>query len=191
MPDDYPDAVRQRFPAGGPADTAVVSIDAEKARHFVERLRGRQSLVRAVLAGLPTAAVVGLVGGALGGLLGSPLEWLAWLAVGCLVGAAVRLSGRGLGRRFGVAGAALTLLGCLASHAVALSVAVAMQAPGVGNFEVLARGDPDLLLRLARAGLHWADLPALGLALYAGYSLSFRRITAQEMAHLAREEQAP
>jgi hypothetical protein len=166
--------------------TLPVAINADRAERFIARLCQRQSLVRGLAAGLPTAAFLSVLWGFLNGLIGFSLEWLPFLGIGFFVGGTVRAGGKGLDRRFGIAGASLTFLGCLFCHALALECSTGMQARGSGSV-FFTPGDPYLWLRLAWAGGHWTDLAAVGLSVWQGYVLAFRRVTPQEMSFLADE----
>jgi hypothetical protein len=167
--------------------TLPAAINAERARRFIERLRQQQSLGRALSLGLPTAAVMGFIWGVVNGMSGVPLEWLPLVGIGYVIGTCVRAAGKGIDRRFGVAGAVLTLLGCLVSRLFALSIAVAFQVPGLGNFFLLQEVKIGVILQLLMDNTDVYNVAALAASVCQGYFFAFNRITLQEMSYLADE----
>ena len=157
------------------------------ARRFLERLRQRQSLLRAFALGVPALALMGFLWGAVNGISGVPLEWLPFIGMGYMVGTSVRAAGKGIDRRFGVVGAVLTLLGCLVSRFLAVSITLGFQNPGLSNFTLLAEGTLGLRLRLLLDSTDWYNLAALVLSVCQGYYFARYRITPQEMSYLADE----
>ncbi len=98
---------------------------------------------------------------------------IGWMAVGigALVGLSVRKLGRGRGPAFAVAGAVLSLLGCLAGNLLTVCVLVAHERK-VGVLDVLSRLDPAAAARLLIATFSAMDLVFYALAVYEGYKLS-------------------
>jgi hypothetical protein len=125
---------------------------------------------------------LGIVGGAVAAAAGAVL-WAAvtnithlqigWMAVGigALVGLAVRKLGRGSGPVFGVAGAVLALLGCVAGNLLTVCLLVAHEQK-VGVLEIVSRLDPPTAAKLLVATFSGMDVIFYALAVYEGYKLS-------------------
>ena len=125
---------------------------------------------------------LGIAGGAVAALVGAVL-WatvtslthlqIGWMAVGvgALVGMAVRRLGRGRDPIFGVAGAVLSLLGCVAGNLLTVCV-LAAHDQKVGVLEILSRLDPPSAARLLVATFSGMDLVFYALAVYEGYKFS-------------------
>jgi hypothetical protein len=116
---------------------------------------------------------MGFIWGGINGLSGIPLEWLPFVGMGYFVGTSVRAAGKGVTLRFGVAGAVLTLFGCLISRVLAMSFAVGIQNPSLGNFTLFSRGDIDLWLRFLADSTDWIGIVSLVASVYQGYFLRF------------------
>jgi len=154
-----------------------ISEDVLRAR--VEDLKLQQNLA------------LGIVGGAAGGLLGA-IVWAAvtyfteyqigWLAlgVGYLVGIGVRLLGKGIDKVYGLAGGVIALISVvLGNFLTALGyVAKAYQ---MGFVEVLQRFDYAMTFELMKITFTVMDVLFYGLAVYAGYRYSFRKITPEQL----------
>jgi len=125
---------------------------------------------------------LGVIGGAVAAALGAVL-WAAvtnathlqigWMAVGigALVGLAVRKLGRGSGPIFGVTGALLSLLGCVAGNVLTVCVLVAHERK-VGVLDIVSRLDPPTVAKLLVATFSGMDLVFYAIAMYEGYRFS-------------------
>jgi hypothetical protein len=165
------------------------SIDPEKLRLALERLRGEQSLGGALGAG-GIAAMLGAAAWAVTTVLtGYQIGWMA-VGVGFLVGFAVRLGGRGIDKVFGFLGAACSLLGCGAGNLLAVCGLVARE-HGVSWLEVAAGLDAATAGELMVASFSPMDLLFYGIAVYEGYRLSFRRLTAVDLDPYSGSGPAP
>jgi hypothetical protein len=98
------------------------------------------------------------------------------VGIGWLVGITVRFFGRGTIAGFGVLGAALTLLGCLAGNLLTIGILASRQA-GWTLDNLLAQQNAALVIKLLQATLHPTDVFFYGLAMYIGYRFSFQRET--------------
>jgi hypothetical protein len=123
-----------------------------------------------LIAGLAAAAVGAGVWAVVTVVTGYQIGWMA-VAVGFLVGWAVRLAGKGTSTAFGVLGAALALGGCLVGNLLTGSV-VASRELGVPITEVLVRMTPTFGVDLMAAMFSPIDLLFYGLAIYQGYRFS-------------------
>ena len=155
------------------------SINADVLQARIDNLKLEQNL------GL------GMIGGAVGGLVGAmiwaavtylteyQIGWLA-LGVGFLVGLGVRYLGRGIDTMFGVAGGVIALFSVVLGNFLTALGYVA-KAYEMGFLEVLQQFDYTLTFELMKVTLTPMDVLFYGLAIYAGYRYSFRKISRAEL----------
>ncbi len=158
-------------------DNSVSSQEEAEVLAALEQLEYEQNFPMAVVAG----TIGALVGAALWAwvtvLADAQIGWMA-IAVGFLVGLAVRIFGKGLDKAFGIVGAALSLLGCVVGNVFAICGIVASGGE-VGFFELLQ--NTALIKELFQASFHPMDLLFYGIATFMGYRTSFRRLTMEEL----------
>ena len=132
-----------------------------------------------MLAGLAAAALGAGIWAAVTVVSGYQIGWMA-VGIGFLVGYAVRAVGKGIDPVFSIAGAALSLLGCAIGNLLAVCGFVAQQ-EGMAFLEVLARLDVQLASQLMVASFNPMDLLFYAIAVYEGFKLSPRQVTAAEL----------
>ncbi|UCF69581.1 MAG: hypothetical protein JSV80_10600 [Acidobacteriota bacterium] len=135
---------------------------------------------------------LGVLGGTSAALLGAVL-WAAatvfsgwqigWMAVGVgfLVGVSVKALGKGIDKAFGVAGAVLSLMGCLMGNLFAVCGFLSRQ-HGVPFIEILRSLDLSNIQELMIASFGPMDVVFYAIAVYEGYKLSFRQLTREELS---------
>lgn len=135
-----------------------------------------QNLSLALVGGLIAALVGAAVWALLAMATGYYIGWMA-VGVGFLVGGAVRFLGRGVDRSFGRLGLALSVFGCLLGNLLSICMIVAGQ-DGLSTLAVLTYigSKPAVIPAAMVATFHALDPLFYGVALYAGYRLSFRRV---------------
>ncbi len=155
------------------------TLDPAQQLYLAQSLQSEQNLVLAVAAGLAAA----LVGAALwaGVTLASGYQ-IGFMAVGVgfLVGLVVRVAGKGISPPFGVVGAVCSLLGCALGNLLAV-VAIVADSEGVPFGSVLGQLSSDVIAELMVATFNPMDLLFYGIAIYEGYRLSFRQVSAEEL----------
>lgn len=159
--------------------TASAELDPAQALYLRQTLEAEQSLGLGIAAG----AVASLAGAAAWAAVTVATGWqIGFMAigVGLLVGYAVRLAGKGVTAPFGVAGAALALLGCALGNLLAVTAMVA-QHQGVAFLDALSQLTPQLARELMVASFQPMDLLFYGTGLYEGYRLSFREVGPEEL----------
>ena len=155
------------------------SINADVLQARIDNLKFEQNI------GL------GIIGGAVGGLIGAvvwaavtyiteyQIGWLA-LGVGFLVGLGVRYLGKGIDRIFGIVGGVIALVSvALGNFLTALGYVA--KAYEIGFLEVLQQFDYTLTFELMKVTFTAMDVLFYGLAIYAGYRYSFRKITRAQL----------
>ena len=144
-----------------------------------QKFEAEQSLGGGLLAGVVAALLGAGVWALVTVLTGYQIGFMA-IGVGFLVGLAVQFFGKGISKAFGVMGAALALLGCLLGNYFTI-VHFVGQAEGLGFFETLTRISPAAIPELMALTFSPMDLVFYGIAVYEGYKLSLRKITAEEL----------
>lgn len=167
-----------------PIHETIRELDPLKVQQFEATLQRDQNLPLALLAGAVAAVVGASLWAAITLLIDFQMGWMA-VAIGFLVGWAVRTFGKGLKPVFGYLSAALALVGCLLGNLGMMGVLIAHQ-DGVTVLDVVLflALNPALDLELLGATFSPIDLLFYGLALYYGYKTAFRRITAAEQDRL-------
>ena len=112
-------------------------------------------------------------------LTGYQIGFMA-IGVGFLVGLAVQFFGKGISKTFGVMGAALALIGCLLGNYFTV-VHFVSEAEGLGFFDTLSQINPAAIPELMMVTFSPMDLIFYGIAVYEGFKLSIRKISAEEL----------
>jgi hypothetical protein len=165
--------------AGSTAPDQPDPLRIELAR---QRLASEQKLGAGIAAGAGAALLGAAAWAAITVATGYQIGFMA-IGIGFLVGWAVRSAGKGVAKTFGIAGAVLALLGCAVGNLLAAVGLVAKQ-EGIPFFDLLSGLSPEVALELMRATFSPIDLLFYGFAVYEGYRLSFRRLTAEEAKEL-------
>jgi hypothetical protein len=159
-------------------------LDPAKVQEIIAQLKARQNFPLALLAGIPAMAVSGVLWTVVTVATNYRFAYMA-LAVGFLVGGAVRVSGRGLGRSFGWLGAGLSIGGCLLGNFLTNCVFIARETD-LPLTKVLEHLSESVTAGLGlMVAVHPIDLIFFGIAIYEGYRFSFRRLTEARIARLA------
>ena len=102
------------------------------------------------------------------------------IAIGAGVGFAIRKMGKGIDQIFGISGAVISLLSVLFGNFLSI-IGFAANHEGLGYIETLSMLDYSLVPELMKESFQPMDLLFYGLAIYAGYKFSFRKITEKEL----------
>ena len=102
------------------------------------------------------------------------------IAIGFMVGYAIRYYGKGIDIIFGVLGAILSLCGCLLGNFLSI-VGFAASSEGMGYIEVLTSIEYSLIPALIIDTFNPMDLLFYSLAIYEGYKFSFREIKQEDV----------
>lgn len=158
---------------------SAAPIDPAQAQYLEQQLASQQNLIAGLLGG---AAASAFGAAAWAGITVASEYQIGFMAIGVgfLVGFAVRFAGKGVTSVFGVVGAFFALLGCLVGNLLAVT-AVAAGNEGLGLIEVLPQLTPVIALDLMIAWFTPIDLLFYAIAVYEGYRLSFRQVSAEEL----------
>ena len=163
-------------------------IEPGRMDYALEILRSEQRMVLGLVAGgIAALAGAGIWAATTIGT-GYQIGWMA-VGVGVLVGFSVRIAGKGIDKMFGIAGAVLALLGCLLGNLFAVCGMVAAE-QAVPFLQVVARLNFEVAGQLIAATFSPIDLLFYGIAVYEGYSFSFRQLTDADFARVLPELQS-
>jgi hypothetical protein len=161
-----------------------VEIDELKLQTYVQEIKDNQNLSLGILGGLGAAAIGATIWAMITTLTNYQIGWMA-VGVGLLVGMGVRSLGKGIDTSFGVIGAALSLLGCLAGNLLTICILISRQ-ENIELFNLLSRLNPSTTFQLMKATFNPMDLLFYGIAVYEGYRFSFRRLSEDELSRLTK-----
>lgn len=157
----------------------TVQVNQEKLKDYMERLRMEQNLPFAMLAGAAASLVGGVAWAAITIATNYQIGYMA-VALGLLVGFAIRYTGKGLDQIFGIYGAILSLFGCALGNFLGVIGSYAKM-EGLGYIEVLSFIDMSLVPEIMIETFSPMDVLFYGIAIYEGYKFSFRQVTDEEI----------
>lgn len=146
----------------------------------LDRLRDEQDWRGAMLGGTGAAVVCAFAWAAITYVTDSQLGIMA-IAVGAIVGLAVRHFGKGLDTRYGVLGAVLAIASILAGNVLAV-IAFASRELNQSFLTALASFDWAAAPTILRSFMGPIDFLFYGIAIYEGYRFAFREVGAQAAA---------
>ena len=165
--------------------------DPRKVQQFLQRIKDEQSLLRGILAGSFAALLAATIWALLTVRMESRFGFMA-VGIGLLVGNAVRWAGKGVDKKFGVIGAVLAALGCVAGNLftlVAIVTEMVAQEEGISVIQSLLVLvlSPRLIIDVMVETFSPIDVLFYGLAVYWAYKYAFRNITDEERQGLLSE----
>lgn len=168
----------------GQAPTPEIEIDQTRYEQFLYQMEGNQNFPMGIIGGIIAASIGAGAWAAITVLTNYQIGWMA-VGVGCLVGYAVRVLGKGLSKIYGYVGAALALIGCLGGNFLSVCGMISKQ-EAMPFFDLISRLNPLIIMDLMRATFNPIDLLFYGIAVYEGYRFSFRQITEEELSGLVK-----
>lgn len=141
-------------------------------------LHGRQNLILGFIGGLVAAVIGAVIWASITVATGWQIGYMA-IAVGFLVGYAVRTLGKGVTPVFGCMGALLALFGCLLGNYFSIIGFIGDEIE-MGYFETLKSVPVKLTIELMKENFSVIDILFYGIAIYQGYKLSFDDMNAVE-----------
>ncbi|HLY57607.1 MAG TPA: hypothetical protein VKS60_18735 [Stellaceae bacterium] len=138
----------------------------------IARLLAEQNFALAVPAGIGAAILGAVLWAAVVYVTDMEIGLIA-VAVGAMVGYAVRVAGKGVQPRFGILGAVCAAFGW-ALGTLLCDVAFVAHSKGLPMLDILAALNVERVERLVGIGFQPFDLVFLAIAVYEGYKFSFR-----------------
>lgn len=157
----------------GREQEAVVGTVSGTAERALQEARDNQNLMLGVIGGMGAAIIGAVVWALITVWTGYQIGWMA-VAVGFLVGYAVRVAGKGVDPVFGVAGAVIALAGCIAGNLLTVVLLVSQQ-ESIPVMTLLPRITPAVAANILRETFQPLDVLFYGLAVYEGYRFSFTK----------------
>lgn len=152
-----------------PQMTPVEQIDVEQQ---LEQFRTEQNLPLGILAGLGAAVIGAVVWAAITVATEYQIGYMA-IAVGFIVGFAMRTLGKGVDQIYGIIGGVLALFGCVLGNFFSLVGFVAKE-NNSGYFDTFSLIDFSMVPSVMIDAFSPLDILFYGLAIYQGYKISFR-----------------
>ncbi|MBC9032746.1 hypothetical protein IAG41_10120 [Sphingomonas sp. JC676] len=153
-------------------EAAEVPLEEMGHDEAVAHMRARQNFALAVPAGLAAAVVGAALWAGFVYVTHYQLGLIA-VAVGALVGYAVRVAGNGIDQKFGILGAACAALGWLLGT-VMVDVAMVAQLADISFLDALGRLDLSNIATLVMEASDAMDLLFFAIAVWEGYKFAFR-----------------
>ena len=148
-------------------------------------------MLGAILAGIVAALLGAIIWTFLTVRMEARFGFMA-IGIGSLVGNAVRWAGKGVDKKFGITGAVLAALGCVAGNlltSVAIVADMSTQEEGTSVIQTLLVlvMSPRLIIDVMVETFSPIDVLFCGLAVYWAYKYAFRKITEEEREGLLSE----
>lgn len=150
----------------------LVSNTPPQSTIDIGKVLSEQSFSRAIPAGIG-AAVLGAAVWAVVTVVTEMQLGLMAIAVGFVVGRAIRAVGHGVEPKFGYLGAACALMGCVAGNVLS-DIGFYAKIRHIGYGQALSDLDMALLTKLVSTFSQPMDLLFYGIAIYEGYKFSFK-----------------
>jgi len=166
------------------AEPAGAKVDEAELQAFVRNVEASQNLSLGITGGVVGAAIGAVLWAAISYWTGYQMGYMA-IGVGFLVGIGVRFLGKGITPVFGVVGALLSLLGCLAGNILTICLFISNEY-SIPLAEILSKLDISMIILTIKETFQAMDVLFYALAIWAGYRFSFRRITQQEVSSLVK-----
>ena len=155
------------------------TVDPLILQAAMQRIRGEQNLVLAVIAGAAAALAGACPWAVITVVTHYQIGWMA-VGVGFLVGYAVKTFGKGIDRSFGIVGAVWSLIGCAAGNLFTIVGTIAKE-QNIPIMSILEKLDLDIIASLMQATFNPMDVLFYGIAIYEGYKFSFRQLTQADL----------
>ena len=168
-----------------PATEHPATLSEPELLMAMDRLRSRQRLGLAIVAGMLAAIAGAVIWAAATISTGYQIGWLA-IIVGVLVGMAVRIAGNGFDRVFGITAALLSLFGCALGNLLTVAYFIA-RAEGIPYLKFLNDIDLDMAVQLTIANFNPMDLLFYLFAVYFGYRYAIREVTEADLQQALHE----
>lgn len=149
-----------------------VSNTAQHGTIDIGGILAAQNFNLAIPAGI-AAALLGAVAWAVVTVVTGMQLGLMAIAVGYIVGRAIRAVGHGVGPKFSYLGAGCALVGCLGGGVLS-DIAFYAQTRHIGFGEALGNLDIGLMTKLVETFIKPMDLLFYGIAIYEGYKFSLK-----------------
>jgi hypothetical protein len=156
-------------------DGAAAQLDSAQTQYLRKHLKSEQNLGLGIVSGSLGAAIGAALWAVITVVTGWQIGFMA-IGIGFLVGYAMRTFGRGIDMLFGIAGGALSLLGCLLGKLLSVCGFISIR-ENIPFLSTLSQMELSVVVDLMLESFSPMDLLFYGIAVYEGYRLSFRQMT--------------
>ncbi len=163
-----------------------IQINQNKLEAYIEKLKLEQNLPMGIMAAVAACLIGAILWAAITVATEYQIGFMA-IAVGFLVGYAVRFLGKGLDQIYGIIGGFFALLGCLLGNLFSI-VGFAANELEIGYLEALGAIDFAVIPEVMAETFSPIDLLFYAIAIYEGYKFAFRPITEEEILEHATEK---
>jgi hypothetical protein len=153
-------------------DNGSTQINPELAHAPVQEEGNSERLLFGIIAGIVAAAVGAIIWALITVWTKYQIGWMA-IGVGCLTGFAIRFFGKGSSIKFGIIGALLAVLGCMAGNFLASCIFTARDYD-VSVFQVLSIVDFSTVIETLKQNFVPLDILFYALAIYTGFRFSYK-----------------
>ena len=155
--------------------TAQNQLTPDEMADFIAKAKLEQRLPLGIIAGAAAALLMAVVWAAITVATKYQIGYMA-IAVGLVVGFAVRFAGKGIDMIFGISGAVFALLGCFIGNFLS-QVGFTANAFEITYFEAFKiLSEPSVFVEVMKEAFHPMDVLFYGFAIYEGYRFSFRNL---------------
>jgi hypothetical protein len=157
-------------------------VNPAKLEQLMRDIKSKQSLPLGILGGFIAAVIAAAIWAIITYATNFQIGFMA-VGVGFLVGYAVRFFGKGVDQTFGIAGAILSLFGCMLGNLLTGAIAVARLEDSSTSLVISAFiTSPGIMLEIMKAMFSPIDLLFYAIGVYEGYKFSFYQLTEEEIA---------
>ncbi len=169
-------------------DSPVVLTAGDLPEDARIAMRKHQDLPYALIGGVSAAIVGAMVWGLITFYTHYQIGYMA-IAVGLLVGFAVRYFGAGIDMVYGIVGATCAVLGCALGNLLG-QVGFIAEAENMGYFEVIPYLNFSVIGTIFQESFSPMDVVFYGIAGYEGYKFAFRPVT-EDLIQMAKSGAVP
>jgi hypothetical protein len=160
-------------------------LERKLSPELFEQVKSEQNLTRGVIFGF-AAGLFGAIFWAIFTVATKFQIGFMAIAIGAIVGLAVRKFGNGIDSVFGFWGAAIALLSCILGNFFSM-VGLIAEEVGQSFFDILFRFNYELIFAVMKETFKPMDLFFYGLAIFEAYKFSFREITENSIKNISND----
>jgi hypothetical protein len=131
-------------------------IDQIKFQMMVQELKADQNLAFGIVGGIVAATIGATIWAIITAVINYQIGWMA-VGVGFLVWYALRISGKGIDKTFGVVGAVLSILGCVVGNLLTACIFISRH-QHVALLDLLSRLNPEIVVEIMKTTFNPMDL---------------------------------
>ncbi len=163
-----------------PEETTEMVFDQELFDNHLNELKSEQSIINGVTAGVVASLVSAIAWAGITYATGYQIGYMA-IAVGVIVGFAIKKFGKGYDNSFGVIGAVLSLFGCALGNILTVMIYASVD-NSIPFVDLLSTFDFSAAVSIMTSTFDFMDIVFYGIAIYEGYNFSVNKFSEEELA---------